>query len=207
MSHPRQESSPEAGSLQQVPPACRECQELLPWLFTGTLDRSEAERTKEHLGECEACRSDMGDVSWLLTSLDSKHVPTALLVEYGLSLPSMSAATQPIEEHISSCRLCREELALITADPSLKSSAGEMPKISRWVAALAASIAVTVGAGLFVARTSNSRHSSTTRPANEDVQGSELTTSPKDPWGGGAIFQDGFESGNLEPWVISSSDG
>ncbi len=52
-----------------------EIQYLLPWYVNGTLDRSEQEKVRHHLAECEACQSLLHEYEELAVAVKSPSVP------------------------------------------------------------------------------------------------------------------------------------
>lgn len=52
-----------------------EIQYLLPWYVNGTLDRSEQEKVRTHLAECEACQTLLHEYEELVVAVKSPAVP------------------------------------------------------------------------------------------------------------------------------------
>jgi hypothetical protein len=106
--------------------ACRECQELLPLLFAGSLSASEEESVLQHVDSCSECKkmSDRERVMYEISKVDetasplTSHLESALIDGYVFAKSSLtSIQISAIESHLGECELCRELVGNVSRLP------------------------------------------------------------------------------------------
>lgn len=198
---------------------CREVTELLPWLINGSLDNGEERSLLEHVTACESCRGELAEAAqaWELLT---HHVPSLALAEYGLGVEPQGLERERIARHLAVCPRCREELAWVRSDGVVDFQEARSERtgavasgparsfvarrsalrMRRWAVAAGLAGALVAG-GLVGAFLELGSARSTTK----------LATAERDDYGrepgGGALFQDGFESGGVGSWSTNQSSG
>jgi hypothetical protein len=105
--------------------------ELLPWYISKSLLESEMVKVEQHLTSCQACLEESNNIRLISEGLysltggnNSKHVNSILLTKYSESRKELGKEViQRIDDHLSSCHQCREELEILNkVNHSLDSS-------------------------------------------------------------------------------------
>jgi Putative zinc-finger len=139
---------------------CTTVTELLPWWLNGTLGADERRAVEEHLAACESCRREL-DETRAAAAVYRAHPPPEALVEHAAGRPAPGPTSALIEEHLSFCPTCAEEMALLreshaaaaAADEKAEEKPGATVLKGPWAArqwrrlALAASVTGLVAAG------------------------------------------------------------
>ncbi len=95
--------------------------DLLPWYVSDTLSETEKAMVEQHLTECNSCRNELENLRWISenamsvgNSQLSEHINAQLLTIYSESKRELnSEVVQRIENHLSSCDQCANELELL----------------------------------------------------------------------------------------------
>lgn len=203
--------------------SCRDAAELLPWLINGSLENGARRSLMEHVAACARCRGELEETveAWELLT---RHLPSFALVEYGLGVEPEGLERERIERHLAVCPQCREELAWVRADGVIefeearsrasgarasesvpaRTSVARRPalRIRRW--ALAAGLAgALLAGGLVGALLELGPTRSTAQLAKAGDGRDRYGHEP----GGGVLFRDGFDSGDVGSWSTNQSSG
>lgn len=94
---------------------------MLPWYVSKRLPEAEMAKVKHHLAACPSCKEEADNITWISEGLyaivgenGSKHINSRLLTIYSESKRELNKEIiQRIEDHLSSCRQCSEELEIL----------------------------------------------------------------------------------------------
>jgi hypothetical protein len=104
-------------------PICgnKEIADLLPWYVSKRLAEAEMVMVKQHLAACASCKEEADNITWISQGLyaiagenGSIHINSRLLTIYSESKKELNKEIiQRIDDHLSLCRQCSEELEIL----------------------------------------------------------------------------------------------
>lgn len=109
---------------------CEAASERLPWLLSGSLERSEAEEVRGHLEGCARCREEM-DETRRAAAVFGAHLPSSAILDLAWGRPVEPALADVARAHLDSCAPCREELGLAEESRQLEPAWPEVPGQAR----------------------------------------------------------------------------